>query len=90
MTLTDICFDVELADGRVAHCWQAIEQPYSNCTFSAGLVTGIEPDVIYLKLHKQDDKPTEPTYFFLRPDEALAVQWVLAGALWSHSILENE
>jgi len=82
-TVTEEAFDIELDDGRVAHCREAIAQPYQNCRFSAGVVSGIEPDTVYLKL-KRDGR--EPSYFFFRPDELMAVIWCASGALWSHEM----
>ena len=79
-------FEVTLAGGRVAHCWQALEQPYQDCAFSAGLVTGIEPDTAYLRMEKDGEQPTT---LFLRPDEVLALIWVASGALWSRDMMEN-
>ena len=77
-------FEVTLADGHIAHCWQALEQPYEDCTFSAGLVEGIEPDTLYLRVQRDGE---EPLTLFLRPDEMLALIWVASGALWSAEML---
>jgi hypothetical protein len=75
--------DVTLLDGRVAHCVEAQAQEYQNCKISAGLVDGIEPDTVYFRFQKEQD---EPTYFFLRPDEATALIYCLSGAVWSGQI----
>ena len=80
----DVRFAVDMGDGRTAQCWRALSQPYENCEFSAGLVTGIDPDTIYLQCGRDGD--AEPLRLFLRPDEAQAIVWVLTGALWSHEI----
>jgi len=77
-------FEVTLADGRMAHCRQALEQPYEDCTFSAGLVEGAEPDTVYLRVRRDGE---EPLTLFLRPDEVLALVWVASGALWSAEML---
>ena len=77
-------FEVTLADGRIAHCWQATAQPYEDACFSAGLVTGAEPDTVYLRMEKDGE---EPTTLFLRPDGLLALVWVASGALWSAEML---
>jgi len=83
--MTETCeFEVTLADGHIAHCWQALEQPYEDCTFSAGLVEGIEPDTLYLRVQRDGE---EPLTLFLRPDEMLALIWVASGALWSAEML---
>ncbi len=81
-------FNVTLDDGRVAHCWQAVSQPYSDCTFSAGLVEGMEPDTLYFMVKRDDED--EPYMLFLRPDEMQAVAWVCNGALWSAQMIETE
>jgi len=78
-------FDVKLPDGRIAHCWEAQAQEYSNCKFSAGLVDGIPPDNLYLRIERHKE---EPTFFFFRPDEVSAILFSLSGALWSSQIFE--
>lgn len=55
------------------------EQPYQNCTFEAGYVTGHPVDSLYVRLKRGD----EDTTLLLRPDEAQAIAWVLNGVLWS-------
>ena len=83
--MTEACdFEVTLADGHIAHCQQALEQPYQDCTFSAGLVTGAEPDTVYLRMERDGEQPTT---LFLRPDEMLALVWVASGALWPAEML---
>ena len=74
-------------NGRKGKFWRAVKQPYQNCEISAGLVTGLDPDTIYLRFDRDGEKPTT---FVLRPDEALAVIHALSGALWSESIFEAE
>lgn len=81
-------FDIELDDGRIAHCTQVTSQPYSNCTFSAGAVEGIDPDTLYF-MAKRDDQE-EPYILFLRPDEMQAIAWLCNGALWSMAIFGQE
>lgn len=83
----DYTFDLELEDGRMAHCWQATSQPYQNCVISAGLVEGAGVDTVYLRFARGDD---EPSTFLLRPDEMLAVLHVGAGALWSAEMMRGE
>lgn len=73
---------------RIGKFWRAVFQPYQDCEISAGLIKGLEPDTIYLRFDRSNNKPTT---FFLRPDEALAIIHVLSGALWSNSIfIDNE
>lgn len=84
--MTDTRFDVTLDDGRIAHCWQALEQPYEGARFSAGLVEGIDPDAFYLRLERGEGTTT----IFLRRDEALALAWLLTGALWSGDMMGSE
>jgi hypothetical protein len=62
-------------------------QPYSDTVFSAGLVEGHAVDTIYLKLAREVE---EPTVILFRRDEALAVLWVLSGALWSEGMERKE
>ena len=62
------------------------EQPYTDTRFSAGLVEGHAHDTIYLKLERENE---EPLTLLLRRDEALAVIWLLGGALWSERIQEG-
>lgn len=56
-------------------------QPYTNASFSAGLVEGAGPDTVYFRQDKDDE---EPLIILLRPDEMQAIVWVCSGALWSH------
>ena len=79
-------FDLELDDGRIAHCWQATSQPYQDCIISAGLVEGAGVDTVYLRFARDGE---EPTTLLLRPDELLAVLYVGAGALWSAELCKN-
>ncbi len=60
-------------------------QSYTDTAFSAGLVRGHEHDTIYLKLERAAD----PLTLLLRRDEALAVIWLLGGALWSEEVIED-
>ena len=75
-------FDTQNEKGKTVHCWRAMRQKYSKnrCSFSAGIVTGNDPDTIYLRLQKEG---VDPTMIFMRPDEAEAVIFVLSGALWA-------
>ena len=57
-------------------------QPYTDTTFSAGLVQGHKHDTIYLKL----ERATNPLTLLLRRDEALTIMWLLSGALWSEQM----
>jgi hypothetical protein len=63
---------------------EVIVQEYQNCSFSAGFVEGApHGDNLYLKLER-DCKVD--TFLLLRPDEAAALAWCLAGVLYSHHI----
>jgi hypothetical protein len=79
-------FDYALDDGRIAKCWQADSLPYANREFSAGLVEGIEPDTLYLRLFRDDDD----WMIFLRPDEMQAIARICNGALWSALLTQKE
>ena len=87
MTKPEVTFEVHMEDGRVAQCWQAASQPYSDCVFSAGLVKGIEPDTLYLQLARDGEE--RALTLFLRPDEMLAITWICNGALWSQVMMED-
>lgn len=76
-------FTVHLDDGKVAHCEEIATQPYLDCEFGAGRAFDVEPDTIYLRLSRIHPDGEEHQFWFLRPDEAAALQWVLSGALWS-------
>lgn len=82
----DAQFVVELEDGRRAVCWRATAQPYEDCTFSAGLVSGIEPDTMYSRLDRDGE---ELLTLFLRRDEMLAIAWSMLGALWSAEMIDQ-
>ncbi len=82
----ELTFEIETAKGK-ASCYQAVDQLYKRGGFSAGLVEGIEPDTLYLRVHPS--KGDEIT-LLLRPDEIQAIVWVCAGALWSHEMLEEK
>lgn len=82
--MPNFTFDITVSSGREAHCWQACSQEYKDCKWSAGLVEGIEPDTLYLRLDSEEE---EPLILFLRPDEMLAILSVCAGAMWSQEML---
>ena len=86
-TPDDIEFDYDLGDGRIAHCWRAVAQPYQNCVISAGLVEGIDPDILYLMFERDND---EPTMIFMRVDEMLAIVHACTGAMWSREMIDRE
>lgn len=67
--------------GRLLTLLENGRQPYRNCYFAAGSVEGHPHDTLYLRLSR-DGEP-EQTTLLLRPDEAMAVCWVLSGALWA-------
>ena len=62
---------------------KVVEQPYKDASFRAGLVQGHEVDTIYFEIDR-DERPQ--LTMLLRSDEALALIWVLSGALWSEQI----
>jgi hypothetical protein len=81
----DCCFDIALDDGRIARCWEAQRQPYSDSVLSSGLVENIDPDVFYLRLERNGE---EPLTLFLRQDEMQAIAWLCNGALWAKEVLK--
>ena len=60
---------------------EVINQPYENCTFSAGF-TDDDVDTMYLRLERGEDV----TMIMLRPDEMAAIAFCASGALWSDCI----
>ena len=66
---------------------QIAEQEYTDATFRAGLVEGHKIDTIYFQI-KGENKPTLTV--LLRTDEALALNWVLTGTLWSEQICQSK
>ncbi len=62
---------------------ELIRQDYDDCSMSAGKVIGHATDTIYLKFERVRE---EPTWIYLREDEALSIMWLLSGALWSSSV----
>ena len=86
----DVTFDIEMADGRIAHCWRACHQEYRDCMWSAGLVEGYEPDTFYLRVERTDGREEQPLTLFLRPDELMAVIYVASGALWSAEMMRMD
>jgi hypothetical protein len=66
---------------------EVVSQPYLNCKFSAGFVTGHPVDTMYLKLEREND---DDVLIVLRPDEMAAIAYCAAGAMWSNSMKELE
>lgn len=64
---------------------ECIRQEYTNCIFSAGLVSGHPVDTLYLQAEKDGVITTQ---LLLRPDEMAAISWISSGALWSSLIDE--
>jgi hypothetical protein len=62
---------------------ELIAQPYRDCRFSAGFVSGHPVDTLYLRLERD---AASPTTILLRPDEAAALAWCLTGVLWSERL----
>jgi len=65
---------------------KVVEQPYKDAVFRAGLVEGHEVDTIYFEVER-NERPQ--ITMLLRTDEALALVWVLSGALWSEQIQDR-
>jgi len=62
---------------------EIICQEYSNCKFSTGFVEGHPVDTLYFQAEKNGKVTTQ---LLLRPDEMLAIVWVMTGLLWSESL----
>lgn len=86
----DVTFDVELVDGRIAHCWRADQVEYRNTIWSAGLVKGIEPDIFYLRIEWLEAREEEPLMIFVRSDELMGMIHVASGALWSAELMRMD
>lgn len=65
---------------------EMISQPYANCKFSAGFVTGHPIDTLYLKIERDND---DEFIIVLRPDEMAAIAYCASGILWSHLLEEK-
>lgn len=61
---------------------EVLSQPYDNCIISAG-ITDHPIDTIYLKFSRP---PEDDILIVLRPDEALALAWLMSGVCWSIEI----
>ena len=62
-------------------------QPYSDSKLSAGLMSGAEPDTIYLRFERDNE---ESLTIHLRPDEAIRIAALLANSVWSTILLEKD
>lgn len=79
-------FEIRLHGGLAARAIkfeQVAEQAYDDCVFRAGLVEGHKVDTLYLGI-EGEGRPD--LTLLLRTDEALALIWVLSGALWSEEL----
>lgn len=66
---------------------EIICQEYNNCKFSAGFVEGHPVDTLYFQAEKNGKITTQ---LLLRPDEMLAIVWVMTGLLWSEIISKED
>ena len=83
-------FEMELRAGVVKQqitLESVCEQPYEGACFRAGRVEGHDVDEMYFELEREG-KPQLTV--LLRDDEALALIWVMSGAVWSGMIGEKE
>ena len=80
----DVSVFALIYEGIECKCIPVGRQAYDNCYFEAGLVEGHPYDSLYVKL-KRDN---EETVILFRPDEMLALIWVMSGALWSQKIAD--
>ncbi len=62
---------------------ETVSQPYLDCKFSAGLLSGHPVDTLYLRLEREGEGALS---ILLRPDEAAALAYCLSGVLWSHEM----
>jgi hypothetical protein len=68
------------------HCVETVRQDYSNCAFSAGIVTDHPTANVYMRFDPVGVQGQEAQYIFLREDEALAMAWCLVGACWTRAM----
>lgn len=59
---------------------ELIFQEYSNCRFSAGMVSGHPVDNVYIQLERDG---IVTTLLLFRPDELAALAWLATGVMWS-------
>lgn len=59
-------------------------QPYENCVFSSGFVSGHAVDTMYLRAIR--DSGEDDWLILLRPDEMAAMAWLIGGTLWSNEM----
>ena len=77
-------FQIELGKlGEPIELRETGSQPYIDCKFSSGLIIGHSHDTLYLRLERDG---ADEFVLYLRPDEALAIIWLLSGALWSQEL----
>ena len=69
------------------HLTELIAQPYTDARFSAGTVADAGVDTLYLEVERNG---VRDVLLLLRPDEAAALVYCLAGALYSHGLLAEE
>jgi hypothetical protein len=69
-------------------CIETVRQDYTNCSFSAGIVTNHPTSSVYMRFDPVGVEAQEAQYIFLRDDEALAMAWCLIGACWTRA-MEN-
>lgn len=74
-------------DEMVIEYQETGRQPYggNDCVFSAGLCDGHPIDSMYIRLERGTE---EPIMILFRPDEMMALGWLINGALWSWQMRE--
>lgn len=59
---------------------ESVSQPWLDTKISAGLVEGCPPEEIYLQWERLG-KPEDERLLLMQASEALAILWVLSGAV---------
>lgn len=77
MTPTDV---KEWQEGELTFR-EMVAQPYQDCVFSAGFVSGHPVDTVYLRWTRDDG--SDAGGLLLRPDELAAIAWCCTGVLFS-------
>lgn len=78
----------DVTGGMTVKLEETGRQPYADSLLSAGLVHGHPADTIYLQFERLAGDE-EPTTILVRADEALAILWLLSGALWSQRVSQD-
>ena len=68
----------DVKESAILH--ESVSQPFLDTKISAGLVEGCPPEEIYLQWERSG-KPEDERLLLMQTSEALAILWVLSGAI---------